>query len=128
MAEMTLERAEKILGEIRQTHYVVKNADITDIEIARKQHRALSNAAIGLGLFSVNQIRHVIKDNGFSLILVASLTFILLGFAVYAFLKATQFDKIRELFEDAGPKNLADLGTQTTSATSNNSFKSANRF
>jgi hypothetical protein len=120
MAEMTLERAEKILGEIRQTYYICKNADVTDIEIARKQHRTLSNAAIGLALFAVNQIRYTIKDSGLSLILMASLTLILLGFAVYAFLKATHFDKIRELFENAGPKNLADLGIQTTSATSKN--------
>lgn len=41
--------------------------------------------------------------------LTVSATVGLLAFAIYAFIQASRFDKIRELLENAGPQNLADL-------------------
>lgn len=104
MAKMTLERAEKILKKSRQPY-----TGLTDNEIARKQHhRACSNAAVTLAIFAIGQMRFAVNRH-WDLMPTLAIALTLVGLAAYLIIKATRYDMIRELFENAAPQNLADL-------------------
>jgi hypothetical protein len=104
MAKMTLERAERILGKTRNWY----SQDMTDLQRVKKLESAKRDGGFGMLIFSLTFLRFSnYKD--WDTMVTWALLLGFMGFAIFLIIQSSRYSKIRELFEEAGPQNLADL-------------------
>lgn len=104
MAKMTLEKAESILEKVRNWYF----QDMTDLKLAKKLESANRDGGCTMAFASLTFLKFSNYKNWESMVSWAFLLGIM-GFSIFLIIRSSRYSKIRELFEDAGPQNLADL-------------------
>jgi hypothetical protein len=105
MAEMTIERADRIL-EAYRSHGSFRN--MTDFGIAKALHARSANTSISAAFFVMLNLMQYVSgsSNRYLHLGTAIVTFLI---AVYFHFKARRFNQIRDLFESQAPQHLNQL-------------------
>jgi hypothetical protein len=104
MAKMTRERAGSILGKARNWY----SQDMTDLQLAKKLESANRDGGFTMAFASLTSLKFSNHKNWDSMVS-WGLFLGIVGFAIFLIIRSSRYSKIRELFEEAVPQNLADL-------------------
>lgn len=107
MADMTLEKADKILAKYR-SHGSYRGK--TDFAIIRELHRTCTIWKFSALFTGAMNLQRTTSTEG-SPVFGLSLSLISVGVAIYAHFIGKRYSEILELFEAAAPQNLEDLKT-----------------